>query len=65
MPFTEGGTEMGWGVVRCKPWHFVGLFPSQHEAEAKALQLGTGYEAIYGEHQTGTDNFIWTNLAPK
>jgi hypothetical protein len=62
MPFTEGTTERGWGVVRCKPWHFVGLFPTQELAEAKAKELGSTYEAINGEHQVGTSNFIWTNL---
>lgn len=62
MPFTEGVTERGWGVVRCKPWHFVGLFATKEAAEASAKGLGSAYEVINGEHQVGTDNFIWTNL---
>lgn len=61
MPFVDGTTLTGWGVVRNSPWHFEGLHASQEEAEARAAELGSAYEVHYGENQEGTDNFIWTS----
>jgi hypothetical protein len=62
MPFKEGRTLVGYGVVRVAPsvWHFAGLFQSKTEADAKAADFGEGYEVHYGEQQEGTDNFVWT-----
>ena len=40
MPFVEGETLSGWGVVRRAPWHFVGLFDNESDAKAKAAELG-------------------------
>jgi hypothetical protein len=61
MPFKEGETLRGWGVVRSAPWDFVGMFPTRHEAEVKAREMGKGYIARLGEHREGTDDFVWTN----
>lgn len=63
MPFQNGNTLAGYGVVRVAPatWHFAGLFKTKQEAAAKAAELGDGYEVHYGEQQEGTDNFIWTH----
>jgi hypothetical protein len=58
MPFQEGKTLTGWGVVRNAPWHFAGLYPTKHEADTKAQEMGAGYVALFGEQQEGTDNFI-------
>jgi hypothetical protein len=62
MPFKNGTTLVGYGVVRCAPWDFVGLFTTEAEANKKALEMGEGYEVHYGEHQEGTDNFIWSGV---
>lgn len=48
----------GWGVVRQSPWHFVGLFSTEEEASREARKLGAAYEATYGQHCPGTDDFI-------
>jgi hypothetical protein len=60
MPFTEGKTLKGWGVVREAPWHFAGIFQSRKDAEARAAQLGANYVVRLGEQQEGTDNFVWS-----
>lgn len=58
MPFKEGNTLTGWGFVRGAPWDFAGIFKTKEEAEAKAADMGEGYEVRYGENQEGTDNFM-------
>lgn len=58
MPVVDGKTLIGWGVVRSKPWHFVGLFESQAEASAKAFAMGAGYAARYGESKDRV-SFAW------
>jgi hypothetical protein len=60
MPFVEGTTLTGWGVVRNGPWHFVGIYPTKEEAEAKAAAMGPEYEVHYGENREGSDDFLWT-----
>jgi hypothetical protein len=61
MPFTDGRTLRGWGVVREAPsWHFAGLFPTREAAETKATEMGRGYIARFGEQQEGTDNFVFS-----
>lgn len=62
MSFETGRTLKGWGVVRGKPWHLAGVYETKEEAEAKAQELGSDYEAHFGENQEGTDNFIWTTV---
>jgi hypothetical protein len=59
MPFTEGRTIVGWGVVRLDPWDFDAIYPTREEAEAEAEKLGPDYRALWGENQEGTDNFIF------
>jgi hypothetical protein len=59
MPFVGGNTLTGWGVVRNAPWHFAGMFASKAEADAKAAEMGEGYEVYYGENREGSDDFIW------
>ena len=49
LPIVDGKTLIGWGVVRHEPWHFVGLFGTQSEAAGKAIDMGVGYAAHYGE----------------
>jgi hypothetical protein len=58
MPFTQGTTLIGWGVVRRSPWDFRGFYQSREGAEAQAAALGPDYKAVPGEYQDGTDNFI-------
>jgi hypothetical protein len=60
MPFVEGKTLTGWGVIRNSPWHFVGIFPTQEGAECKAQEMGVGYIAVYGENREGSDDFVWS-----
>ena len=48
MPFIGGNNRSGWAVVRSDPHHFVGMFGSEDEAQAKAREMGDGYEVKYG-----------------
>jgi hypothetical protein len=57
--FAECRTQHGWGVVRVKLWHFVGLFETEQEATEKAAELGPEYEVHQSHHRVGTDDFIW------
>jgi hypothetical protein len=50
--------NVGWGVMREEPWHFVGLFDTQLEAAAKAIDMGVGYVAHYGASADG-EHFVW------
>jgi hypothetical protein len=61
MPIVEGKTLIGWGVMRKDPWDFVGLFESQIEAAAKAIDMGKGYAAHYGESTDG-EHFVWSGI---
>jgi hypothetical protein len=58
MPFVEGKTVSGWGVVRFSPWHFAGIFAKKEDAEARARDLGEGYEVKWGENREGSDDFV-------
>ncbi len=60
MPTVDGKSLIGWGVVREEPWHFVGLFETQIETAAKAIDMGAGYSARYGESTDG-ENFAWSD----
>jgi hypothetical protein len=59
MPIMTGKTLVGWGVVREQPWDFVGMFDTQVEAAAKAIDMGKGYEAHHGE--TDGDHFRYSD----
>lgn len=62
--FVSGTTLTGWGIVRGNPWHFVGIFPSEKDATAKAAELGEGYEVHWGDNREGSDDFVWTAKGP-
>jgi hypothetical protein len=49
---------IGWGVVREEPWDFAGLYETQIEAAAKAIDMGIGYQARFGE-SSSKDAFVW------
>lgn len=49
----------GWGVVRNEPWHFVGLFPTEVEAQERCAELGNGYEVKFGSRRLATDDFTY------
>lgn len=53
------GWVKGWGVVRNAPWHLAGVYATKDVAETKADSLGEGYEAHYGSHRLGSDDFAW------
>lgn len=57
-PFNKESV-MGWGVVRCYPWHLVGIYSSEEKARWVSEQLGIDYEVVYGSHVLGSHNFIW------
>lgn len=63
MPIVDGKTLIGWGVVRRQPWHFAGLFETQIEAAAKAIDLGVGYVAHFGESKDEA-SFEWRGTMP-
>lgn len=52
------GWVLGWGVVRTSPWHLVGVYATKDVAETKAAELGVGYDAVYGSHRIGSDDFV-------
>lgn len=52
------GWVLGWGVVCTSPWHLVGVYATKDMAETKASDLGDGYEAAYGSHRVGSDDFV-------
>lgn len=60
MPYPGQKTIRGWGVVREKPWHLVGIYQTEREALIKRGEMGTGYVAAFGEGREGADDFIWT-----
>lgn len=60
MPFTDGKTITGWGVVRSAPWHLAGFYDGKADASAKALEMGPDYIVRWGENREGSDDFIWT-----
>lgn len=47
MPFIGGNARSGWAVVRSDPRHVAGMFDSEEEANAKAAEMGGGYEVRY------------------
>ncbi|WP_106881402.1 hypothetical protein [Escherichia coli] len=49
----------GWAVVRSSPWHLVGVFATEEDAETEARKMGDKYEVHYGSHRTGSDDFVW------
>jgi hypothetical protein len=62
MPYVEGKTRRGWGVVSPVPWKFAGLFSSKLDAEKEAAKLGRNYLVRFGDNREGTDDFVWTTL---
>lgn len=52
------GWVFGWGVLRTSPWHLVGVYATKDVAETKAAGLGVEYEAAYGSHRVGSDDFV-------
>jgi len=61
MPFKGGKTKAGYAVVRRDPWSFIGLYKTKEKAARVAAEFGTDYEVHWGEHEEGTDNFVWTS----
>ncbi|EJL2202938.1 hypothetical protein NL991_004541, partial [Escherichia coli] len=47
------GCVKGWAVVRNSPWHLVGVFATEEDAEMEARKTGDEYEVHYGSHRTG------------
>ncbi|WP_213079909.1 hypothetical protein, partial [Escherichia coli] len=41
------------------PWHLVGVFATEEDAETEARKMGDKYEVHYGSHRTGSDDFVW------
>jgi hypothetical protein len=58
MPFREGQTLQGWGVVRCEPWHFVGVYRTREVAESEARQRDDDYIVCVDEGRDGTGALI-------
>ncbi|HGH4716809.1 TPA: hypothetical protein ACJIW5_001833 [Enterobacter hormaechei] len=54
----NNGWVLGWGVVRTSPWHLVGVYATMDVAETKAAEMGVGYDAAYGSHRVGSDDFV-------
>ena len=54
----NNGWVLGCGVVRSSPWHLVGIYATKDVAETKSAELGVGYDAVYGSHRLGSDDFV-------
>lgn len=52
------GWVKGWAVFRMDPWHLVGVYATKDVAETKALNMGEEYEAAFGSHCLGSDDFM-------
>jgi len=53
------GWVMGWAVIeQPNPWSLVSVYSTQKEALDEAASLGGAYEALYGSHHVGTNDFI-------
>lgn len=59
MPFKNGRTIVGWGVVRLSPWDFDRVYQTREEAEAEAAKMGSDYQVLWGENREGTEDFIF------
>jgi hypothetical protein len=57
MPIPGEMLKRGWGVLRLRPWHLAGIFPSSIDAENLAQSLGPDYVVKYGEHVAGSSDF--------
>jgi hypothetical protein len=61
MPIPGDELKAGWGVLRLEPWHLAGIFASSIDAESLAMELGSAYAVIYGEHIQASQEFIFKN----
>lgn len=52
MPFVNNSSS-GWAVVRNDSGQVVAVYPSEEEANAKARELGDGYDVRYGRSDGG------------
>jgi hypothetical protein len=60
---TLEGWVMGWAVIeQPDPWSLVAVYTTQKEALETAQSLGGSYEALFGSHNPGTDDFILETL---
>jgi hypothetical protein len=55
MPFISGNDRSGWAVVRGEPRHVAGVYETEQEANAKAAEMGEGYEVKYGRVSGDSD----------
>jgi hypothetical protein len=53
----------GWGVIRIKPWHLAGVFPTQAEAVKRMDQLGSDYIVRFGDGFRRSGDFFWDSAA--
>jgi serine protease Do len=53
------GMRKGWAVIKFKPKHLAGFFPSEEAALSCAKSLGTDYQVIYGSNRIATDDFVF------
>lgn len=54
------GLVAGWGVLASTrtSWHLASVHEDKSSAEAEAASLGDSYQAVWGAHRPGTDDFI-------
>lgn len=52
------GCRLGFGVYCADPWHLLGVFRSQGDAEHLRAQLPPGYLVSWGSHRLGGDDFV-------
>lgn len=52
------GWVLGWAVFRNSPWELSGMYVDEQEAKRAATDLGDAYQAAYGSHRVGSDDFM-------
>jgi transposase len=57
------GWVRGYAVVRERPWHLRGIYPTRNEAERALKEAGDGYRVAFGDHRPGSDDFIFNDPA--
>jgi hypothetical protein len=58
MAFKMTANQRGWGVYRIAPWHMLGIYPTEAEADVEAAKVGCQYTVAFGSSHALTGTFI-------
>jgi hypothetical protein len=57
------GWVVGWAVYRLEPWDLYGVCTSKKLAQVMLEEAGADYIMDFGSHQSGTEDFVATQMA--